>query len=77
MLRQSGYRDAGFRGLLRQDIHYFLTVSRNPESYNRVAEDYSLLGDHEQALHWLEKSVESRNFFMAFIKVNPLFHQLA
>lgn len=75
-VRHAGYRDAGLRGLLRLDIDYFVKESRNPRSYNRVAEDYSLLGDHEQALSWLEKSVESHNFFMAFIKVNPLFTSL-
>jgi DNA-binding winged helix-turn-helix (wHTH) protein/TolB-like protein len=71
--RRAGYKDAGLRGLLLQDIDYFVNVSRNPMSYNRVAEDYALLGNHEQALNWLEKSVESKNLFMAFIKVNPIF----
>ncbi len=71
--RHAGYRESGFAGLLREDIDHFVNVSRNPRSYNRVAEDYALLGDNEQTLNWLQKSVESQNFFMAFIKVNPLF----
>ena len=66
----------GLRDVLLQDIAFLSTRSRNPKSYNRIAEDYALLGDKEQALHWLEKSVSSQNFFMAFIKVNPLFEDL-
>ena len=72
-VRHSGYKEGGFAGLLREDIDHFINVSRDPRSYNRVAEDYALLGDQEQALKWLQKSVESQNFFMAFINVNPLF----
>jgi tetratricopeptide (TPR) repeat protein len=50
-VRRAGYKDAGLRGLLRQDIDYFVNLSRNPMSHNRVAEDYALMGDHEQQRH--------------------------
>jgi len=75
-VRHSGYKEGGLTGLLREDINYFINVSRDKGSYNRVAEDYALLGDKEEALNWLQKSVETQNFFMAFINVNPLFDNL-
>jgi DNA-binding winged helix-turn-helix (wHTH) protein/TolB-like protein/Tfp pilus assembly protein PilF len=71
-----GHRSGGLRGLLERDIDYFARVSKNPESFNRIAENYAILGDRERALYWLERSVEARNFFMPFIKVNPLFSEL-
>lgn len=64
------------REVLREDNDFLVTKSRDPKSYNRLAENYALLGDREQALSWIEKSVESHNFFMAFIKVNPVFENL-
>jgi tetratricopeptide (TPR) repeat protein len=71
-----GHRTGGLRGLLERDIDYFARVSKNPESFNRIAENYAVLGDRERALYWLERSVEARNFFMPFIRVNPLFSEL-
>ncbi len=66
----------GLRAVLLQDIDFLTNKSGDPKSFNRIAEGYALLDDREQALNWLEKAVDSHNFFMAFIKVNPLFENL-
>lgn len=71
-----GRRRGGLRGLLEADINFLVNVSKNPESFNRIAEDYAILGDRERALTWLERAVNERNFFMVFIKTNPLFSEL-
>lgn len=71
-----GRRRGGLRGLLEVDINFFENSAKSPGSFNRLAEDYAILGDRERALLWLERAVNERNFFMVFIKTNPLFSEL-
>ena len=51
-------------------------LSQDPVNAYRVAEDYSIIGDYEKSINWLERAVEDRNFFMVTINVDPNFKRL-
>jgi len=42
----------------------------------QLARFYALLGEKEQALDWLEKSCESRDFLTPFVNADPIFDDL-
>jgi hypothetical protein len=43
---------------------------------HRFAELHMRLGEHEQALHWLEKACDERSARIIWAGVNPLFDPL-
>ena len=64
------YKEGGFRGMLREYIE--ISKNESPEDYEPygVARSYSLLGDKDQALVWLNKGYETRSGIL-FVKVDP------
>lgn len=67
------YRKSGRKGFLRNQIE---GLERNPGFGYFLAKFYALLGDREQALSWLEKSCENKDFLLAFVKAEPIFDEL-
>jgi hypothetical protein len=59
------------RGFLRSQIEGGVRDSAPGFSYF-VAKFYALLGEKEQALSWLEKSCENKDFLVAFVKAEPI-----
>jgi hypothetical protein len=45
-----------------------------PASY--IAFVYARLGERDRAFHWLEKSVEQRDVYVQFLKVDPRWDSL-
>jgi serine/threonine-protein kinase len=41
-----------------------------------VAELYTLVGDRQQALTWLERSYEQKDFLLPFVNADPIFEGL-
>jgi DNA-binding winged helix-turn-helix (wHTH) protein/TolB-like protein/Tfp pilus assembly protein PilF len=66
------YRQAGMKGFLRLIISEELPARGGGFSYE-LARHYALLGEKEQALDWLEKSCESRDFLLPFVNPDPVF----
>ena len=62
-------------GLLRHRIDLNLHT-RLPGFCYEVAKLRTLLGDKEQALAWLEKSYESKEFLLPFFNADPNFDGL-
>jgi hypothetical protein len=51
------------------------TSSSHTSSFEK-AEIYARLDDHEQALRWLEKALDERMRYVAYINVDPVFDNL-
>ena len=69
------YLQAGMNGFLRQQIDEGMR-SGVVATYYLIARYYALLGDQQQALAWLEKSVENRVFLLPFMNADPTFDRL-
>ena len=72
-LRQA-YASAGWKGFLRRQLD-FLNGQSGHDGYldpYQMVLIYARLGNNEQAFFWLEKCYEQRNFWLNFIKVDPL-----
>jgi tetratricopeptide (TPR) repeat protein len=69
------YKRDGYKGVLRTMIQ----INGNPSAKHydpaAVAQDYTLLGDRDQAFAWLDKAYEAR-LGLNFIKVDPLWDNL-
>jgi serine/threonine-protein kinase len=48
----------------------------DPYSQWRIAALYADLGEHDQAIDWLERAYESHYGFMMYVKVFPDFYRL-
>lgn len=62
-------------GLLRRQIDGDLRAVVGGFSYE-VARLHALLGDNDQALTWLEKSYENKDFLLPFVNADPIFDAL-
>ena len=77
------FRREGFKGIYEENIRYWLEQlkTEKTEAKNRhyntlwLAENYTLLGDRENAIHWLEQSFDGEKriypFGVAYIAVHP------
>lgn len=76
------YTDKGFNGAVRELAQRKLAaMNRQIESGNYVpagilARSYARLGQTENALQWLEKTVEERSVFALFIYADPVYDTL-
>jgi len=75
-LRQ-GYTDAGYQGALKRWLARLQERARNgqPSSF-AFAEVYTLLGDNDQALSYLDKALNERTSWSVLINCNPTFDRL-
>ncbi|HXI88610.1 MAG TPA: tetratricopeptide repeat protein [Blastocatellia bacterium] len=69
------YQQSGMNGLLRYRVNANL-LNPLPGFCYEVAKSYARLGDKEQALGWLEKSCESKDFLLPFVNADPIFDEL-
>ena len=70
------HRRSGMRGVWRQWIEDYKPTTSTPNGSYGIATNYALLGEKEEALHWLEIAVERRPFLMAFVGADPYFDDL-
>lgn len=66
------FQTAGIRGVLRTQMD---DSTAGPDAYH-AAQYTAFLGEREQALRWLQKAYEGRNFYLVFVGVDPLFDDL-
>ncbi len=69
------YLQSGMNGLLRLQIDGEMHMGA-VAAYYQIARYYALLGDKQQALPWLEKSVENKVFLLSFVNADPIFDGL-
>lgn len=69
------YRQSGIKGLLRQFVNGSMRGPGVGGCY-LVAKSYAQLGEKEQALDWLEKSLGNRDFLLPFVNADPIFDDL-
>jgi DNA-binding winged helix-turn-helix (wHTH) protein/TolB-like protein/cytochrome c-type biogenesis protein CcmH/NrfG len=69
------YQESGMKGFLQYCINMHLRVPLKGYCY-QVARLQMLLGDNRQALAWLEKSYESKEFLLPFVNADPVFEDL-
>ena len=76
---RKAYAAAGLEGLRRSRIDLDRKSadgkSPNPNAYD-IAVDYAAVGDKDQALAWLEKSIEAHDIRIPLIGVEPIFDSL-
>ena len=74
---QAAYETAGVTGYWRKRLEIVQTQAQNRYVYpHRFAELHARLGEHEQALHWLEKACDERSARIIWLGVNPIFDAL-
>lgn len=69
------YPQSGIKRLLRYIVDMRLR-GPDPNGRYQLAKSYALLGEKEQALDWLEKSLENRDFLLPFVNADPIFDEL-
>ena len=69
------YSQSGINGLLRHKIDVDLGTPIDGFAYD-VAKLHAMLGDKEQALAWIEKSYENKDFMLPFVNPDPIFDDL-
>ena len=69
------YLQSGMSSFLRQRIEV-LGQRRSSDVCYMLAKSYALLGEREQALVFLEKSAEIRDFLLPFVTADPVFDDL-
>lgn len=71
------YATAGWKGFWQKEIEWALedSESRRVPTY-RMAQLYSLLGDKDRSMVWLNKSYEERNGTLVVLKVDPSWDNL-
>ena len=68
-LYQTIYQTAGLQGVMRE---YAGEIGENlPEHIFYIAAIYAQIGDKDKAMEFLEKSYERREFWMAYLQVEP------
>ena len=67
----------GVAGMQQEALQILEELERKPHTsaYN-LAVVHLGLGNHEQAMDWLEKAFEARNVPLVFIKKGPIFDPL-
>jgi DNA-binding winged helix-turn-helix (wHTH) protein/tetratricopeptide (TPR) repeat protein len=74
MLR-SAYASRGINGFWKARIEGLEKAGYSSDPYS-VAQYHALLGENDQAAHWLEKALELHAFSAAFAAVDPVFDRL-
>jgi len=75
---QAAYRE----GYVKSGIQHFWRMRIDKLSKGdhliapSIAEYYTLLGESDRALDWLQKAYDERHFGLAFLKVDPIFDDL-
>ena len=62
---------SGIKGLINVFLEFHL--KQDPVNSYFIAIDYSILGDYERSLDWLERAMEDRNFWMIHVNQDPTF----
>jgi tetratricopeptide (TPR) repeat protein len=71
------YTVSGWKGDWRKALELAMAKpSRNPVFPYLIARIYARLGEHAQALQWLEKAYQERLDHMVLLKVDPIFKPL-
>jgi tetratricopeptide (TPR) repeat protein len=66
----------GWRGIYKPEIEYLLVSKENGRPL-ALARDYSRIGDNNQALRWLDESIDKpRWFWQPYVTVDPLYDAL-
>ncbi|MDQ3756078.1 MAG: tetratricopeptide repeat protein [Acidobacteriota bacterium] len=74
---REAYAVSGWKGFWRKALD--LTKERAKQRYispYRFAEIYARLGERDQALHWLEKTYEERDYRIVVLHIDPTFDDL-
>ena len=71
-LMKMAFDKEGMKGYWKLELDQLLKQQKTKHLKNtRIAELYARLGEKEQALVWLEKAVEGRDFYIVAINVDP------
>ena len=70
--KRTVFRKAGWKGFLQSEV----TLRRSQDSHVGGARLYAMLGEKERAIGELENSFDAKDFFLTFIKVEPVFDSL-
>jgi DNA-binding winged helix-turn-helix (wHTH) protein/TolB-like protein/Tfp pilus assembly protein PilF len=70
---RKAYQQGGIVGYLERNLG---TVSNDPETFYFYAIKYTLKGENEKALDYLERSTDLKMFLSAFVKADPIFERL-
>ena len=71
------YRSGGVRGYYKRRVQLDLSPSKGfyARPYD-IARDYAVLNDHDSAIAWLQKSLESHDGVTADVNLEPVFDLL-
>jgi tetratricopeptide (TPR) repeat protein len=74
---KSGARDSGLKGYWKALVQFAPenVANGNLEPFD-AAVGYAYAGDADKALRWLEKAVETRDYGITYLGVNPIFDEL-
>jgi tetratricopeptide (TPR) repeat protein len=75
-LLEKAFAKEGMRGFWKALADITISDRLNSSRAYFIAETYSLMGDTDLALSWLETAADQHNFFMPWIGVNPAFDVL-
>ena len=67
---RAAYKTNGIRGFWRMQTEILMLPT--PKDY-KLAQYYARLGEKEEALNWLEKAYENRDFDLVFVMADPVF----
>lgn len=70
---RKAYRQRGINGYLERNLE---ADRQDPQNFYFYAIKYTLIGENEKALDYLERSTELKMFLSAFIKADPIFERL-
>lgn len=74
--RKSGYAEA-WKTYLREDLREAqANVKNGPAAAFRIASDYAMLGQKDQAFRWLERAYQQRDRQLIFVKSGDRFESL-
>ncbi len=70
---KKAYAASGWRGYWRKQLEFMEEEAKKPPiSPYHMAQIYARLGDHDQALMWLEKAYDKHSSYLVLLKVDPL-----
>lgn len=70
---RAAFEREGLTGVLREETARF--EAEPVSAAYAIAQNYAALGDHEGVLYWIRRAYEERNFYLLYMKVDPLFDQ--